>query len=133
MTTRKRTKSQIPPPPDAQASAEELNAYFEEHGLDELEAAGYVHDLSAAEQKEMDQLAAQCAAKVEARKSGRTQLNLAMSAEQLERFTRYAQKKHIPPSTLAKAWILERLDQEANLSYILTGPNKLNFGRESDL
>jgi hypothetical protein len=40
-------------------------------------------------------------------------LNLAMSAEQLDRFTQHANKKHIPPSTLAKAWILERLDQEA--------------------
>jgi hypothetical protein len=59
----------------------------------------------------MDELAADCEARVASRK--RTQLNLAMSAEQLERFTRHAEKKHIPPSTLAKAWILERLDQEA--------------------
>jgi hypothetical protein len=36
-----------------------------------------------------------------------------MSAEQIERFIKYANKTHIPPSTLAKAWILERLDQEA--------------------
>jgi hypothetical protein len=43
----------------------------------------------------------------------RTQLNLAMSSEQLERLMKHANKKHIPPSTLAKAWILERLDQEA--------------------
>ena len=55
MATRKREKPQIPPPPDAGASAEELAAYFEKHGLDELEAAGYVHDLTPAEEKELSQ------------------------------------------------------------------------------
>lgn len=113
MATRKKAKPHIPPPPDAHAPAEELNAYFEKYGLDELEAAGYVRDLTPAEEKEMDRLAAECDVRVAARKAGRTQLNLAMSADQLERFTRHANKKHIPPSTLAKAWILERLDQEA--------------------
>lgn len=113
MATRKKAKPQIPPPPRDEAPAEELSAYFEKYGLDELEAAGYVRELTPAEEEEMDQLATECEARVAARKSGRTQLNLAMSADQLERFTRYANRKHIPPSTLAKAWILERLDQEA--------------------
>jgi len=110
---RKKLNTKIPSPPGAGATPEELAAYFEKYGLEELEAAGYVSDLSPEEEREMEELAAECAARVEARKSGRTQLNLAMSAEQLERFTRHANKKHIPPSTLAKAWILERLDQEA--------------------
>jgi len=79
----------------------------------QLEAAGYVEDLGPDELEEADALAAHCQAQVEARKSARTQLNLAMSKEQLERFTKFANRKHIPPSTLAKAWILERLDQEA--------------------
>jgi len=113
MASRKRAKLQILPPPTAGAPAEELAAYFEKYGLDELEAAGYVRDLTPAEEKQMDQLAAECEARVAARKSSRTQLNLAMSVDQLERFTKYANRKHIPPSTLAKAWILERLDQEA--------------------
>jgi predicted HicB family RNase H-like nuclease len=106
-------KPSIPPPPDAQASDEELAAYFEKYGLEELEAAGYVQDLSQEEQNDMEQLAAHCRARIESRKTARTQLNLAMSPEQLHRFTQYAQTKHIPPSTLAKAWLLERLDQEA--------------------
>lgn len=106
-------KIDIPPPPGAKASAEELAAYFEKYGLEELEAAGYVEDLGPDELEEADALAAHCQAQVEARKSARTQLNLAMSKEQLERFTKFANRKHIPPSTLAKAWILERLDQEA--------------------
>jgi len=106
-------KAQIPPPPGAEASAEELATYFEKYGMEELEAAGYLRDLTAEEQKDVEQLAAHCRARVEARKSARTQLNLAMSADQLERFVKYADRKHIPPSTLAKAWILERLDQEA--------------------
>jgi hypothetical protein len=40
-------------------------------------------------------------------------LNLALTTDQLDRFTQYAKKRHIPPSTLAKAWILERLENEA--------------------
>jgi hypothetical protein len=110
---KKKAKTDIPPPPGAGASAEELAAYFEKYRMDELEAAGYVQDLTAEEEKDMQTLAVHSQAQVQARKGARTQLNLAMTAEQLDRFTRHANRKHIPPSTLAKAWILERLDQEA--------------------
>lgn len=113
MATKKKEKPQIPPPPDAQSSVEDLNAYFEKYSLEELEAAGYVRDLTPAEEKDMEELAAYCRERIEARKTTRRQLNLAMSVTELERFTRYAKRKHIPPSTLAKAWILERLDEEA--------------------
>jgi len=108
---KKKAKRDIPTPPGAGASAEELATYFEKYGMNELETAGYVRDLTPEEEVEMQALAAHC--QVQARQSARTQLNLAMSAEQLDRFTRHANRKHIPPSTLAKAWILERLDQEA--------------------
>ena len=110
---KKKAKIAIPPPPGAEASDDEMAEYFEKYSMKELEAAGYGRELTPDEVKEMDELAAECRARVEARKNIRTQLNLAMSAEQLERFVKYADKKHIPPSTLAKAWILERLDQEA--------------------
>lgn len=110
--TRKKTKNNIPPPPPADASAEELSSYFERYGLDELEAAGYVSDLTSTEEKDLQQLVDHCQERVESRKSARTQLNLALSAEQLDRFTRYANEKHLPPSTLARAWLLERLDAE---------------------
>jgi hypothetical protein len=109
---KKNGNSHIPLPPAEDASPEELAAYFEKYGLDELEKAGFVRDLKPEEQEEMDLLSAECQARVTGRKNRRTQLNLAMSPEQLERFTRYASGKHIPPSTLAKAWILERLDHE---------------------
>ncbi|HEY9717604.1 MAG TPA: hypothetical protein V6C69_09050 [Trichormus sp.] len=46
---RKKTKTEIPKPPRPKASPEESAAYFEKYGMEELEAAGYVHDLSAAE------------------------------------------------------------------------------------
>ena len=110
--TKKKTKSNIPSPPKATASAEELAKYFEKYGLEELEAAGYVQELTAAEKKEMEELARYSGARVEERKNARTQLNLALSAEQLEQFVKYANKKHLPPSTLARAWLLERLDTE---------------------
>ncbi len=109
----KKAKPNIPPPPGAKASAKELAAYFEKYDLQQLEAAGYVQDLTPKEQKEMEELSNYCKMRLTARKNARTQLNLAMSADQLDRFTHHANKKHIPPSTLAKAWILERLDQEA--------------------
>ena len=106
-------KQEIPPPPDDTASDEELAAYVAKYSVEELEASGYVSELSAEEKEEIDNLAARVKSRVEAKRNARTQLNLAMSAEQLDRFIRYADRKHIPPSTLAKAWILERLDQEA--------------------
>jgi len=105
-------KNNIPPPPGEKASAEELATYFEKHSLDKLDTAGYVRDLTPEEQKDMEQLADLARSRVEARKAIRTQLNLALSAEQLELFTQYANKKHLPPSTLARAWLLERLDAE---------------------
>ena len=108
----KKAKLKIPPPPAANAPADELAAYFERYGLDELEAAGYVNDLTAEELKDVEELTASCQSQIKVRKNARTQLNLAMSSDQLDRFLKYANKKHIPPSTLAKAWILERLDQE---------------------
>lgn len=108
----KKAKIEIPPPPGKDATAEELAVYFEKYEMDDLEAAGYVHELTAAEENDVEELAASCRTKMEEKKS-RTQLNLAMSFDQLDRFMKYANKKHIPPSTLAKAWILERLDQEA--------------------
>jgi hypothetical protein len=111
--TMAKKKAYIPPPPGPEASADELAAYVEKYGLDELEAAGYIQDLTEDEKKDMDDLAVYTRSRVEARKTARTQLNLALSAEQLSRFTQYAQKRHIPPSTLAKSWLLERLDQEA--------------------
>lgn len=68
--TRKKFKVEIPPPPGAETSKEELASYFEKYGMEELEALGYVHDLSPEEQKEMDNLANKCQARVEARKRG---------------------------------------------------------------
>jgi hypothetical protein len=110
---KKKAKAEIPPPPGAEASDDELAAYFEKHSMKDLEDAGYGRELTPEELRAMDELAEDCRARSKARKSGRAQLNLAMSPEQLERFMRYAERKHIPPSTLAKAWILERLDHES--------------------
>ncbi len=107
----KKNKNAIPPPPDDDASPEEFAAYFEKYELSELEAAGYVDVLPPGDEKEIEELASMCETRTNERRS-RTQLNLALSPEQLERFTQYANKKHLPPSTLARAWVLERLDAE---------------------
>jgi hypothetical protein len=110
MTDKK--KKQIPAPPNASSSWEEQAAYFEKYDLDDLELAGHVEPLTEADQDFVKSMTKAASDKVAARKA-RGQLNLALSSDQLDRFTQYANKKHIPPSTLAKAWILERLDNEA--------------------
>lgn len=38
--------------------------------------------------------------------------NLRLSDEQYEEITDLARKRHLPASTMARAWLLERLDQE---------------------
>ena len=103
-----RQSRRVPPPPAAGASGNELDAYFTKYSLDELDKAGYVRALDSKEKKWTDSLTQ--AAKE--RRRSRAQLNLAFSDAELNRFYSYAQKKHIPPSTLAKAWILQRLDEE---------------------
>jgi hypothetical protein len=105
-------KQEIPPPPDADGSWEEQAAYFEKYGMEELEKAGHLQPLTKGDQKFVQEVKAEAGRRIAARKA-RGQLNLALSPDQLNRFTQYANKKHIPPSTLAKAWILERLDEEA--------------------
>jgi uncharacterized protein YifE (UPF0438 family) len=110
--TKHKEKKEIPPPPDSTASWEDQAAYFEKYGMDELEAAGHLQPLTEEDQQFVDEVKTEAGKRVSARKE-RGQLNLAFSTEQLNRFNKYANRKHIPPSTLAKAWILERLDQEA--------------------
>lgn len=105
-------KKEIPPPPEANASWEEQAAYFEQYGMEELANAGHLQPLTEEDQKFIEEVKAEAGRRIAARKA-RGQLNLALSPAQLNRFTQYANRKHIPPSTLAKAWILERLDQEA--------------------
>lgn len=108
----KKHKKDIPPPPDANASWEEQSAYFEKYGTEELDAAGHLQALTEDDQRLIREVKAESGSRLAARKE-RGQLNLALTPEQLNRFTQYANRKHIPPSTLAKAWILERLDDEA--------------------
>jgi len=105
-------KNKIPPPPKADASWEEQALYFEKYGLEELEEGGHLQPLTDDDKKFVEAVKAAAGARIAARKA-RAQLNLALSPEQLNRFMEYAKRKHIPPSTLAKAWVLERLDQEA--------------------
>ena len=109
MTDKK--KKQIPAPPDATSSREEQAAYFEKHDLEDLESADHLEPLTEADQDFVKSVTKAASDKTAARIRG--QLNLALSTDQLDRFTQYANKRHIPPSTLAKAWILERLDNEA--------------------
>lgn len=101
----------IPPPPGPNASCEELDEYFSKYSWEQIEKAGYSRPLNEAETAWVNKVSAEAKKRVESRQH-RAQLNLALPADQLARFTQYANKKHIPPSTLARSWLLERLDQE---------------------
>jgi hypothetical protein len=108
----KKPAKKIPAPPGPEVSWEEQAAYFEKYGMEELEKAGYMRDLTASEKDELEELSELARKRVEARKS-RSQLNLSFPDKELSRFMKYAERRHIPPSTLARAWILERLDEES--------------------
>ncbi|MBX9721835.1 MAG: hypothetical protein K2X81_10605 [Candidatus Obscuribacterales bacterium] len=99
-------------PPGPESSCEEIDAYFAEQTLEDLEKAGLARSLTSEEVTWVEELSKVASDKIKARQGRAGQLNLAMSGDQLVKFTLYAKKKHIPPSTLARAWLLERLDQE---------------------
>lgn len=105
----KQRRSEATLGPDA--SCEELDEYFSRYSWEQIEKAGYSRPLNKAETAWVNKVSAGAKKQVDAR--NRAQLNLALPADQLARFTQYAKKKHIPPSTLARSWILERLDQVA--------------------
>ena len=111
-TAKKRPGAQIPPPPGPEASSEQIDAYFTKYSWSQIEKAGHMKPLTAEETAWVNEISEECRKRVESRQN-RAQLNLALPADQLARFTEYAQKKHIPPSTLARSWLLERLEQEA--------------------
>jgi hypothetical protein len=111
-TVTKRGTASIPPPPGRDAKPDEIDAYFSKYSWAQIEESGHMRPLTDEELAWVGRISAESKKRIDSRQN-RAQLNLALPAEQLARFTKYAQKKHIPPSTLARAWILERLDQEA--------------------
>lgn len=111
-TSTKRAAVAVPPPPGPNASCDEIDAYFSKYSWAQIEKAGHMRPLTQEETAWVGEVSAEARRRIEARQN-RAQLNLALPVDQLARFTQYAQKKHIPPSTLARAWLLERLDQEA--------------------
>ncbi len=110
-SAKKTADKRIPPPPPADAPCEQLDAYVAKYSWEQLEKAGYMRELTKRENAWMNKLDKEAKRRIGVRQN-RAQLNLALPAYQLLRFTRYAKRKHIPPSTLARSWILERLDQE---------------------
>ena len=113
----KTTKKSIPPPPGPEVSWEEQAAYFEKYGMSELEQAGYLESMTKEDLKFVKQVQEAARARIAQRKS-RFQLNILFQDDQLSKFLAMAKRKHIPPSTLAKSWILERLDQESKSSQV---------------
>ena len=104
-------RKSIPAPPGPDAGWEEQAAYFERFSPEDLEAAGYNLPLESADKAEAKALQ-QSAKEAIAQRTKRYQLNLTIGPEEIQKFQALAKKRHIPPSTLARAWFLERLDNE---------------------
>jgi hypothetical protein len=112
MPKQPKTKNrEIPPPPGKNASWDEQAAYFEKYDWEDLKKAGYVKPLTDEDKKFVEEVR-KAARDNLAAKAARAQLNISFQNEQLTRFLEHAKRKHISPSTLAKSWILERLDKE---------------------
>jgi hypothetical protein len=109
------TKKTIPHPPGPEVSWEDQAAYFEKYGLNELEQAGYLEPLDKEDIQLVKKVQEAAGSRIALRK-GRSQLNICFQDDQLLQFLAMAKRKHMPPSTLAKSWILERLDQESKSS-----------------
>ena len=106
-----KSKKKIPPPPGPEVSWEDQSAYFEKYGLDELEKADYLEPMTKEDLAFVEQVQKTARAHI-AERTNRPQLNISFAEDQLSKFLNLAKSKHIPPSTLAKSWILERLDRE---------------------
>jgi hypothetical protein len=95
-------------PPNSQVLWDKQADYFENHSVEELERAGLVKRLETEDKAFIDRASKTAANRVR----NRVQLNLSLSEDDLNRFQSIAKRKHIPTTTLAKSWLLERLDQE---------------------
>lgn len=101
-------KNPIPEPPDANASPEELAAYYEQYSPQELIEAGYMKvlpkdDPGTARRRELAKSAL---------KKKRAQLNIVLDEKERAELEAYARAVHIPVSTIAKSWILRALNLE---------------------
>ncbi len=100
----------MPPLPGVSASWEEQTAYFDKYGLVDLEEAGYLVPVNRKDKKLFAELRKTAKNHLDKRK--REQLNLSLQPSQFDRLEALAKNRHLQPTTLARSWLLERLDQE---------------------
>ena len=113
MASRKKAASKkVPPPPGTRKSYGQKAAYFEKYSIDDLEAAGHVGEPSDEEAALLEDLSEKARASVAARKRSK-QLNLTVPEDALETLNRIAERQHIPATTLARSWVLQRLERES--------------------
>lgn len=99
----------IPEPPDANASPEELSAYYEQYSPQELIEAGHMQVLAEDDPRVLQRKAV---AEEIREKRRRAQLNIVFNEQELSELEAYAKAVHIPVSTIAKSWILRALNVE---------------------
>lgn len=97
------SEHKIPAPPGADATPEELAAYFEKYDLDELEAAGYMTEVLPGDPDYPE---------FREKHSPMWQLNLTFTSKEMIQLQKYIKKIHTSLETLAKQWIIERYQVE---------------------
>jgi hypothetical protein len=68
-TTKTQAIKKIPPPPGPKASWKKQAAYMEKYSFDEVEAAGYLQNLTSAEQHELGEISKLAKSRVNSRKN----------------------------------------------------------------
>ena len=107
---KKKPTKRIPPPPGVGAPWKEQSAYFDKYDTVDLIKAGYLQSLSSTDKHLFAEL--KTSARAHLKKSQREQLNLSLRTEELKRLHTAADRNHLQAATLARAWLLERLDHE---------------------
>ena len=96
----------IPPPPGPEEGYDAITAYFNKYSSGELEKAGYLNEVVPEYAEEVTASGAYHVLCLNG-------LRLKLSRKDYELLARLAARKHVAAESLAKAWILQSLRQEA--------------------
>lgn len=99
-------QKKILPPPHSN-DYEKLDEYYSKHDTTDLLEADLLEEASEEECLEI--------AKIAKKSLKKAQVNLRLSPEDLDSLKQVAQLKDIPYGTLARSWIVERLQQEVKI------------------
>ncbi len=97
--------SKIPPPPGLEAGYDAIIDYHTKYSMEELEKAGYLHDVSRQEIEELEASAAY-------QYLFKYGIQVKLARKDYERLSRLAARKGEAIETLVKKWIKQGLERE---------------------